>query len=122
MAKNKLNSLLPLWLYVILKEKSSSQHPLSRSEIEDTLTKNYHVTIGEEDRNKTKRYINALSEYFKEIECDDAIKETTKTIKDTKGRDITVPAWYLNAEKAPQMIGGNFSLRLLRFAMWSAWG
>ena len=115
MAKNKLNSLLPLWLYVILKEKSSSQNPLSRSEIEDTLTKNYHVTIGEEDRNKTKRYINALCEYFKEIEYDDAIEETTKTIKDAKGRDITVPAWYLNAEKAPQMMGGNLSVGEVNF-------
>ena len=55
MAKNTLNSLLPLWLYVILKEKSSSQNPLSRIEIEKILKEEHHISIGEKDRNKTKR-------------------------------------------------------------------
>ena len=109
MAKNTLNSLLPLWLYVILKEKSSSKNPLSRKDIEEMLTEKYHITIGKEDRNKTNRYINALCEYFKKTDCTGAIKETSKIIKDTKGRDITVPAWYLDSTKAPQ-IGGNFSV------------
>ena len=66
MAANTLNSLMPLWLYVILREKSSAQNPLSRFEIEKILTDEYYISIGEKDRNKTKRCINALCDYFAE--------------------------------------------------------
>ena len=107
MAKNTLNSLLPLWLFVILKEKSSSQNPLSRIEIEKILKEEHYISIGEKDRNKTKRYINALCKYFEEKNCDGAVVETEKQVHHKNGQK-TVSAWYLDSTKAHQ-IGGNFT-------------
>ena len=109
MGKNTLNSLMPLWLFVILKEKSSAQNPLSRNEIEKSLTTEYKVSIGEKDRNKTKRYINALCEYFKEQNCEGVIVETEKQVYYENAGLKTVSAWYLDSTKAPH-IGGNFSV------------
>ncbi len=109
MGKNTLNSLMPLWLFVILKEKSSAQNPLSRNEIEKSLTTEYKVSIGEKDRNKTKRYINALCEYFKEQNCEGVIVETEKQVYYENAGMKTVSAWYLDSTKAPH-IGGNFSV------------
>ena len=108
MAKNQLNSLLPLWLYVILMRKSSAKNPLARNEIEEALEE-YCVSIGKEDRNKTKRYINALYEYFDEKGCKGAIVETKKRVYYEDAGWKTVPAWYLDRTKAPQ-IGGDFSV------------
>lgn len=113
MAKNTLNSLLPLWLYVILKEKSSSQNPLSRIEIEKILKEEHHISIGEKDRNKTKRYINALRDYFEEKSYDGAVVETEKQVHHENGRK-TVLAWYLDPTKAPP-IGGNFSIAEINY-------
>ena len=109
MGKNTLNSLMPLWLFVILKEKSSAQNPLSRNEIEKALTAEYKVSIGEKDRNKTKRYINALCEYFKEQNCDGVVVETEKQVYYENVGMKTVSAWYLDSTKAPR-IGGNLSV------------
>ena len=114
MSTNTLNSLLPLWLYVILKEKSAPKNPLSRKDIEKELKQNHHITIGEKDRNKLVRHIHALCDYFEASNREGAIQETTKTVKDTRGRSIAVPAWYLNAEKAPG-IGGSFSVAEVNF-------
>ena len=58
-----LNYLMPLWVYVILKEKSSAKNPLSRIEI-DSCLEAYGVQIGETDRNKTKLCIKAMFRFF----------------------------------------------------------
>ncbi len=103
--KNSRNSLMPIYLYVILREKSSASNPLSRKEIDDFLRKVDETIIGEDDRKKTVRCINTLSEYFK-----GSIIETKKLIKDKNEKDISVPAWYLVPEYGPNFGGSNFSI------------
>ena len=101
--QNSNDSLISIFLYIILHSKSSPNSPLSRHEIDDYL-REYKIIIGKDDRKKTVRYINAFKDYFK-----GSLVETTKTIKDKNGKDVSVTAWYLASEYGPNFGGGNFS-------------
>ena len=63
--ENSRNSLLPLYLFMILKEESSPEKPLTRSDIAKSLKQpKYDIEVGEDDRKTIPRCIRTLSKYF----------------------------------------------------------
>lgn len=99
--ENSTNSLIPIFLYIILKEKSSAEHPLSRQEIDTALKDEYGVTVSSGDRKKTVRCINTLS----------SSKQFAGMIAKTKKKSDShgmVDAWYMKSER-PSVLGGCFS-------------
>ena len=94
---NKKESLMPIYLYMILKNKSSKESPLSRSEIDEILNAEYGVEISSNDRKTIPRHIRTLATYF------------PNSIVENEAESGGATTWYFNAANAPT-IGGNFSI------------
>ena len=94
---NKKESLMPIYLYMILKNKSSKESPLSRSEIDEILNAEHGVEISTNDRKTIPRHIRTLATYF------------PNSIIENEAESGGATTWYFNAANAPT-IGGNFSI------------
>ena len=94
--KNSKQSLLPIYILMILKKNSSSEKPLTRSEITDFLKK-YKIEIGSEDRKTVPRCINTLAIHFQD------------SIVEIKGKKGTPTAWYLDISNVPMFESNIFS-------------
>ena len=95
---NKKESLMPIYLYMILKNNSSKESPLSRSDIYDELKKEYELEeIKPNDRKTIPRHIRTLATYF------------PNSIVENEAESGGATTWYFNATNAPT-IGGNFSI------------
>ena len=95
---NKKESLMPIYLYMILKNNSSKESPLSRSDIYDELKKEYELEeIKPNDRKTIPRHIRTLATYF------------PNSIVENEAESGGATTWYFNAANAPT-IGGNFSI------------
>ena len=95
---NKKESLMPIYLYMILKNNSSKESPLSRSDIYDELKKEYELEeIKPNDRKTIPRHIRTLATYF------------PNSIVENEAESGSATTWYFNAANAPT-IGGNFSI------------
>ena len=94
--ENRKESLLPLYVYMILKEQSSVNAPLTPAEIHKILRENYDVAH-KEDRKLVPRCLRTLKLYLEEgaiVEV--AISEKTN-------------AWYLNPFYAPSFDVNTFT-------------
>ena len=89
--------IMPIYLYMILKNKSSKESPLSRSEIDEILNAEYGVEISSNDRKTIPRHIRTLATYF------------PNSIVENEAESGGATTWYFNAANAPT-IGGNFSI------------
>ena len=94
---NKKESLMPIYLYMILKNKSSKESPLSRSEIDEILNAEYGVEISSNDRKTIPRHIRTLATYF------------PNSIVENEAESGGATTWYFNSANAPTL-GGNFSI------------
>ena len=99
---NKKESLMPIYLYMILKNKSTKASPLSRSEINETLKTEYGVEISSNDRKTIPRHIRTLAAYFPEL------------IVENKAESGGATTWFFNSANAPSF-GGNFSVGEVNF-------
>ena len=99
---NKKESLMPIYLYMILKNKSSKESPLSRSEIDETLKTEYGVVISSNDRKTIPRHIRTLATYFPEL------------IVENEAESGGATTWFFNSANAPSF-GGNFSVGEVNF-------
>ena len=95
--KSKYNSKvspIPIYILMILKEKSSISHPLSRKEITEILINKYHLDhLSIDDRRTIPKYIKMLMENFS-----GAIIEKPHVSGGTA-------KWYLNPKKIPALGG-----------------
>ena len=92
-SKNSKNSLIPIYLLMILKNESSPEHPLTRAEITESL-KEYEIEIGATDRKTIPRCIKTLAEYFPD------------SITEIEGKKGSPTAWYIDISHVP-MFGSN---------------
>lgn len=87
--KNTKSSLLPIYILLILKDKSSPNNPLTRSKITETLKNDYEIEIGENDRKTIPRCIKTLAKHF------------PNSITEIKGKKGCPSAWYLDISHMP---------------------
>lgn len=96
--ENSRNSLLPLYLFMILKEESSPEKPLTRSDIAKSLKQpKYDIEVGEDDRKTIPRCIRTLSKYFQ------------GAIVENEGKKGMPTSWCLDVSNAPIFTGNMFS-------------
>lgn len=95
--KDKYNSkasLIPIYILMILKEKSSKKNPLSRKKITDALISEFNLdTLSQDDRRTIPRCVRTLMKHF-----EGAIIENTPP----RGGFAT---WYLDSQKMPAFGG-----------------
>jgi predicted DNA-binding transcriptional regulator YafY len=95
--ENGKKSLMPIYLLMVLKENSSKEHPLTRTEIAEKLEKLAGIEINDDNRKYIPRVIKTLSESFKGC------------IEEIKGKKGTPSQWYLNPAYCPLSSGCVFS-------------
>ena len=95
--ENGKKSLMPIYLLMVLKENSSKEHPLTRTEIAEKLEKLAGIEINNDNRKYIPRVIKTLSESFKGC------------IEEIKGKKGTPSQWYLNPAYCPLANGRLFS-------------
>lgn len=96
--ENSKNSLMPIYLFMILKEESSPEKPLTRSDIAKSLKQpKYDIEVGEDDRKTIPRCIRTLSKYF------------PGSIVENEGKKGMPTSWYLDISNAPIFFGDMFS-------------
>ncbi len=99
---NQQESLIPIYLYMILKNRSSKKKPLTRLDIELALKKEFSLEIRQENRKIIPRHIRTLAEYFE----NSIVEVSAEKGKATK--------WYFESHNAPGL-GGNFSVGEINF-------
>ena len=100
--RNQKESLIPIYLYMILRDKSSQKKPLTRLDIESTLKEEFNLEIHKENRKIIPRHIRTLAEHFKNL----IVEEPAE-----KGKATT---WYFESRNAPSL-GGNLSVGEVNF-------
>ena len=96
--ENSRNSLIPLYLFMILKEESSAEKPLTRTDITKLLAEDkYGIEVGEEDRKTIPRCVRTLIKYF------------PGAIVENEGKKGAPTSWYLDAGNTPLLGGEVFS-------------
>ena len=96
--QNSQRSLMPLFLYKILKEKSSADNPLTQKQISQILSGSpYKIEIGENDRKALPRCIKTLSLAYPNL------------IVETAGKKGTPTSWYFDFSHDPMPSGNVFS-------------